>query len=507
MKVIEPYETIFYRDASRASVGNYFDKNKVLRQAVVNPASGATLVTGLRDNWKPETGVYEGLLMEPERTNYWANNSNSVTNTASNIFLNSGTYILSFYGTGSVTISGGGVTAQTVSGNASATPTFTIDSAVISSSTPCPVYRATSTPFVVPSSTSVNFSVSGTVRLIQIEEGTFATSPIVTTSGIVTRKADLVDFDGIITGANSTSDLQVGDSYFFPSVIKTDPSFTAFNGGSAYAIGAKIVDYGCKYQALITPQVALPAFAESNTSWSFLGYDNPLIPFVRDVSGSCTQESESTNQNAIMALKVPKGSNSIALHSIRSGIVTVVINNLRGKITTKTYPAFTNELYIEYDSAEGYEQGTTIDPRGTVITIRLEPKPVVYYTGTTGISIGEVVVGQSWDIGQTQYGGLSTSIVDYSKKTTDDFGNVTIVKRAFSKKVNARLLLDKSKYNMLNDLFSYKLRSVPTTWIATEDSSYTSGALIYGYYKDFSVDVTYPTMCACSLEIEGMTIA
>jgi hypothetical protein len=46
-------------------------------------------------------------------------------------------------------------------------------------------------------------------------------------------------------------------------------------------------------------------------------------------------------------------------------------------------------------------------------------------------------------------------------------------------------------------------RSTPIVWIGA-DNIYTS-LIVYGFYKDFDVDIAYPTVSYCSLTIEGLT--
>jgi hypothetical protein len=126
----------------------------------------------------------------------------------------------------------------------------------------------------------------------------------------------------------------------------------------------------------------------------------------------------------------------------------------------------------------------------------------VTITGTGEVGAGVCTVGQVYALGQAQL-GVTTGINDYSVKSTDAFGKTTIVKRKFSKRVDAKLYLDNSALNKVQKLLA-NLRSTPCVWI-TSDASDLSLLTTYGFYKDFSLEITYPQSSMCSLSIEGLT--
>lgn len=112
--------------------------------------------------------------------------------------------------------------------------------------------------------------------------------------------------------------------------------------------------------------------------------------------------------------------------------------------------------------------------------------------------VGVIVFGWPYTIGKVQY-GVSASIYDYSKKETDDFGVTTFVRRAYSKRANLPLILTAAEVDYVQTVLA-ELRAVPCLWRGG-----TYGALtIYGFYRDFSIDIRYPTVSACTLTLEGL---
>ena len=128
----------------------------------------------------------------------------------------------------------------------------------------------------------------------------------------------------------------------------------------------------------------------------------------------------------------------------------------------------------------------------------------VTITGLPGSTIGcgNMVSGVSFDIGATQY-GATAGIIDYSRKDTDDFGNVTFTKRAFSKRVSARLIVPNERMNKVQQILA-SLRATPCAWLGSDVQGFESLS-VYGYYKDFSIDVQYHKTSQLSIEIEGLT--
>lgn len=115
-------------------------------------------------------------------------------------------------------------------------------------------------------------------------------------------------------------------------------------------------------------------------------------------------------------------------------------------------------------------------------------------------AVGALLLGQSIDIGQTQY-GAKVGITDYSVKTQDSFGNYSITKRPYRKIGDFQVMVDNNFIDRLQIMLA-QYRAQPVLYIGTE--SYGSN-IIYGFYRDFDITVSYPTSSLCSINIEGLT--
>lgn len=120
--------------------------------------------------------------------------------------------------------------------------------------------------------------------------------------------------------------------------------------------------------------------------------------------------------------------------------------------------------------------------------------------GTGTVSIGTFVIGTATELGMTQY-NPKIGIIDYSRKEVDEFGRATLVRRAFSKRMDAQLYVRAGVVDSVARILS-ELRATNALWIGSKDS-YNS-LTIYGFYRDFSIDISYPSYSICSLQIEGL---
>ena len=120
-------------------------------------------------------------------------------------------------------------------------------------------------------------------------------------------------------------------------------------------------------------------------------------------------------------------------------------------------------------------------------------------TGST-VLCGEMVFGTQLDLGTTQY-GARLGIKDYSVKQRDDFGNMTVIERNYSKRTTFLVMMDNNYIDYFFSLLA-SYRATPIVWIGSEQ--YTSTHLL-GFYIDFSIEIAYPTVSLCSIEIESLT--
>jgi hypothetical protein len=122
---------------------------------------------------------------------------------------------------------------------------------------------------------------------------------------------------------------------------------------------------------------------------------------------------------------------------------------------------------------------------------------LVYVNGD--VLCGELTFGSDTDLGGTQY-GAQVGIKDYSIKKQDDFGNLTVVERGYSKRATFLILMDNDYIDYFQTLLA-SYRATPIVWIGS--TQYGSTQLL-GYYTDFSIEIAYPNHSLCSIEIEGL---
>lgn len=130
-----------------------------------------------------------------------------------------------------------------------------------------------------------------------------------------------------------------------------------------------------------------------------------------------------------------------------------------------------------------------------------DPTVSVTITNANGdASCGTFVIGQTRDLGGTVYGAKG-GIQDYSRKETDDFGNYTLVERAFAKRNTYRVVCANAQVDAIFNLLA-TVRATPVIWLGTDDYAFT---WTFGWARDWAVEIAYPTQSFLTIEIEGLT--
>lgn len=125
----------------------------------------------------------------------------------------------------------------------------------------------------------------------------------------------------------------------------------------------------------------------------------------------------------------------------------------------------------------------------------------VTITGSGTVSVGTLLLGALVTLGVTEE-SPTAGITDFSRKEVDDFGDWTIVQRAWAKRMTARALISTDAIDLVANRIA-SVRAKPSLWIADDG---TDALTIYGFFKDFSIEVDQ-TVSKLSLTVEGLSLA
>jgi hypothetical protein len=131
-----------------------------------------------------------------------------------------------------------------------------------------------------------------------------------------------------------------------------------------------------------------------------------------------------------------------------------------------------------------------------IYTTNLSIAITISKTGT--VLCGEIILGLQYDMGTTLY-GPKLGITDYSSKTVDDFGNYTLLERAFSFRNTFNLLFSNTVIDAMFEIIA-AYRALPLVWADENDLA----IMIYGFYKEFALENIDKNWSTATVEIEGL---
>lgn len=269
-----------------------------------------------------------------------------------------------------------------------------------------------------------------------------------------------------------------------------------WSAATAYATGARVMIAATHtiYEAVKPTTGQHPA--RTPDAWLRVGTTNRWAMF---------DDSLSTQSTANQSITV----------TLRPGILTTLtLINLRGVQTvrvTMTDPTEGVVFQQEHDMLErnvsNWWEYFFLPPtrRESLIIFDIPSYPLasikVELEGPAEIGVGLLALGVLKEFSAGVEMGAQISIDDYSVKERDEFGNVNLVERAFSRRANWKFHIPNGDVdNFVRTLAA--LRAKPCVYIGANRMDTMT---IYGFYRDFTVNVQYPNHSDVSIQIEGMT--
>ena len=291
------------------------------------------------------------------------------------------------------------------------------------------------------------------------------------------------------------------------SVVTTDTILTSSNiledehpvwvSGTSYTALDKVIYKHKIYERIVTGAGTTPPDLDQ-VNWLDSGYTNRYRMFdnvISNVSSRTGGIEFTLTPNQVI--------NGIALLNVNASTVRVVMNDpIEGVVYDRTKELRSSSNVIDYYSY--FFAPLLSENLETAIFLDLPSKPTatitVYVSSGSGlVEVGEVVYGVQSVVGRTNY-GTAIGITSYSRKDTDEFGKVTVVRRKNSKYADYDIDIDNTNLAFVQRLFQ-DIDSVPCVFIGNPEME---ELIVYGFYKDFKATISFPTVSKCTLRVEGL---
>lgn len=254
-----------------------------------------------------------------------------------------------------------------------------------------------------------------------------------------------------------------------------------------------------KYRATTTttedPEVGVlqdpPTWVDISPTNKFAMFDGVIST---QSSSSDTIEVEITPgslANGLAAFNLDASSVDIEVSTLSDGVVYSRTIDLRdNSAVTDYYQYFFTPIITKFEFA--------------LFDLPLFPSAttkVTFNKAGSDVFVGELVLGRQFEIGVAEY-GTSLQLLDFSVRERDEFGNFIVNRRRTSK------LVDFDGYCMtsaVNNTFKQlsRLSTIPCVWSGNPEEE-DDPTLIYGYYKDMTINISGPSTSDVTIQVEGL---
>ena len=288
------------------------------------------------------------------------------------------------------------------------------------------------------------------------------------------------------------------DDAVFQSSDVPENDYAVWAVGTTYAAGDRVIvttGYHKIYESKLGGNVGNDPTTDDGTNWLEVSSTNRWKMFDAIVQDQTVQATQ-----IVTTLQSPTVVNSMAFLNVAASTIEVTVTDaVEGVVYDETFN-MTSYSGIQDWYAYFFEPIIRKDQLAiTDLPPYANASIEVTINSNADAKIGALVMGQFASLGLSQH-GASLSIVDYSTKTTDAQGRVTITDGPYADKMEVDVVLDTSQIGQANSTLS-SLRTTPAVWIAEDNND---DLVIYGYYREFDIILSNPTISRLSLEIEGL---
>lgn len=296
------------------------------------------------------------------------------------------------------------------------------------------------------------------------------------------------------------SPLAITDAILTTSNVPEN-DYSAWSGATAYVVGNRVIlttGYHSVYECIANNTnkhpVTDPAAA---TYWLKVGATNRWKSFDQKIG---EQVSQATSISYTFAPTVIV--DRIAFFGLEAATITIVVKD-SGSATIQTT---TIDLVDRTDSVTWFSwffDPIQYDTEALSVAIPGFVGNTVQVTiASAGTAkVGQIVLGRMQTLGEP-LAGTQIGFQDYSLIERDDFGNASIVERAYTDTVEFQFTFPMEDARRVKRVVT-SLRAVPAVYL-TDAADIRLGTLIYGIHKGFSVPLQLGASFA-SLEVEGMS--
>ena len=266
-----------------------------------------------------------------------------------------------------------------------------------------------------------------------------------------------------------------------------------------YDLGDQAVDDNQVYKVVADPSTTdRPSVgaAASPATWALMGWSNQLRMF-RDGRDSYSSRNESIGVTLNFA-EIVNTLGALGLQGISATLT--VVDSVEGTVYDETVSLVDIGVddWWEYFFAPYEFNDTAIFDNmppylGADINLSVDAA-----TETDEVRAGRVIAGYEQPLGVTNY-GVSVSILDYSDKQRDGFGNLTLVPRRTVRLVDYDVKVQTNKVDFVVRALE-NISSTATLFIG--DNSFSS-SITFGVYRDLSQGIDSPSISDLTIQVEG----
>lgn len=129
------------------------------------------------------------------------------------------------------------------------------------------------------------------------------------------------------------------------------------------------------------------------------------------------------------------------------------------------------------------------------------PEVTLTFSGSGALSIGEVVLGMPYEIGEAVR-GASFSMADYSRTERDRWGRLTFEPGDFSRAPSIPVIFPTSRFPKVVSLLR-RFRGRPCLYVPSQMQKF-SPLITYGVYSRLRIDMQTDRLCHATLDLDGV---